>query len=178
VATHQDLVERQAAKDFRKDLFYRLRTHHVHIPALRERRKDIPVLLDHFLDEAARTLGKKKPTYPSELPVLLMNYAFPGNVRELKGMVYDAVSVHKSRMLSMSPFKRAIDEQGGMFAFHTATELPTVFVPNRPLPALREVIDLLVLEAMRRAEFNQSIAARLLGISQPALCKRLKKMAE
>ena len=178
VATNQDLVERQASREFRKDLFYRLRTHHAHIPALRERREDIPVLLDHFLDEAAQVLGKKRPAYPPELPVLLMNYSFPGNVRELKAMVYDAVSVHKSRMLSMNPFKRAIDTQGGMSIIEPGVDQAPIFDPNRPLPSLHKVTDLLVLEAMRRAQFNQSIAARLLGISQPALYKRLKKMPD
>jgi DNA-binding NtrC family response regulator len=95
VATHQDLAVRQSAGSFRKDLFFRLRTHHLHVPPLRERKDDIPLLLDRFLDEAARDLGKKKPTPPRELSVLLAAYSFPGNVRELRSLVYDAVSAHQ-----------------------------------------------------------------------------------
>jgi DNA-binding NtrC family response regulator len=177
VATHHDLSARQASGDFRKDLYYRLCAHHVQIPPLRARPGDIVPLLDHFLEEAAREMGKKKPTVPKELPVLLGNYPFPGNVRELRSMVYDAMSLHESRMLSMDSFKRAMDQQG----FHpgeraAAAENGTIFVPTEPLPAARDIVDLLVAEAMKRAAGNQSIAARLIGVSQPALSKRLKKV--
>ncbi|MCP8687335.1 sigma-54-dependent transcriptional regulator [Marinobacterium sedimentorum] len=176
VATHQDLAKKQAAGEFRKDLYYRLRTHQVHIPPLRKRRGDIVLLLDHFLAEAAVELGKHKPTIPRELPVLLANFAFPGNVRELRSMVFDAMSVHQSRMLSMEVFKRAIDENHTDLS-HEPPQGCSVFVAGEPLPALHHVADLLVEEAMRRAEGNQSIASRLLGVSQPALSKRLKKMS-
>jgi len=178
VATHHDLAGKQAVGQFRKDLYYRLCAHHVHIPPLRERPGDIPALLDHFLGEAARELGKKKPTVPKELSVLLGNYPFPGNVRELRSMVYDAMSLHESRMLSMDSFKRAMDKQGfGPAERNAAAAAPgSVFVVTEPLPALHDIIDLLVLEALQRAGGNQSIAARLIGISQPALSKRLKKL--
>ena len=109
VATHQNLPEKERGGAFRRDLYYRLRTHQVHLPALRERTRDIPLLLDHFLDEAARALGKKKPTPPQGLAQYLATYCFPGNVRELKAMVYDAVSVHRERMLSMETFIKAIE---------------------------------------------------------------------
>lgn len=175
VATHQDLAKKQAAGEFRKDLYYRLRTHHVQIPPLRHRKQDIPLLLEHFLARAAEEMGKTKPVVPAELPVLLSNYAFPGNVRELRAMVYDAVGVHRSRMLSMSVFKRAIDFNESETA-RAPVEHRSVFVADEPLPALRDVADLLVQEAMRRAEGNQSIASRLLDISQPALSKRMKKL--
>ncbi|MDN3555885.1 sigma-54-dependent transcriptional regulator [Halomonas maura] len=179
VATHHDLDARQRAGTFRKDLYYRLRTHQVHIPPLRRRKGDIPLLLDHFLAEAADDLGKSPPTYPPELPVLLANYDFPGNVRELRAMAYDAMSVHRSRTLSMEVFKRAITPSLAPPApADGGREERAVFAPDEPLPTLHEVADLLVHEAMRRAEGNQSIASRLLGISQPALSKRLKKLRE
>ncbi len=173
IATHQDLAAKHAAGEFRKDLFYRLRTHHINIPPLRERKEDIPLLFSHFLEEAAAEFGKKVPTVPNELPVLLANYAFPGNIRELKAMVYDAMSVHKEMMLSMRVFKRAMDI-GLDDESLCLQESP--FAAVAQLPQLHEVADLLVAEAMKRADGNQSIACRLLGISQPALSKRLKKM--
>ena len=180
VATHHDLVAKQGAGEFRKDFYYRLCGHQVHLPSLRERRDDIPLLFDHFLEEAARELNKKKPTVPKELPVLLMNYSFPGNIRELRGMVYDAMSLHQAHMLSMDSFRRIVDKKQGSPAGLLESRDPqrSVFVPSEPLPSLYEIDDLLVAEAMRRAEGNQSIASRLIGISQPALSKRLKKTGE
>jgi DNA-binding NtrC family response regulator len=175
-ATHHDLSAKQVSGQFRKDLYYRLCVHHLHVPPLRQRAGDIPLLLDHFMEEVARELGKKTPTVAKELYVLLANHPFPGNVRELKSMVYDAVSVHQSRMLSMDAFKRAMGQHGDTAAMAQAKEAgQPLFVPSEPLPNLHDLPDLVIAEAMRRAKGNQSVAARLIGISQPALSKRLKK---
>ncbi len=176
VATHQDLARKQQAGAFRKDLYYRLRTHQVEIPPLRRRPGDIPLLLEHFLAEAANELGKPKPSVPKELVPLLSNYPFPGNVRELRALVFDAMSRHKSRMLSMEVFRQALGQGLAEEMLPAGGESgPLLFDPEQPLPSLQEVGELLVMEAMRRARGNQSLACRLLGISQPALSKRLKK---
>ncbi len=176
VATHQDLAARQAVGAFRKDLYYRLRGHHLQLPPLRERKGDLPLLLRHFLTEAARELGKTPPTFPPQLPVLLSTYAFPGNVRELRAMAFDAVSVHSSKVLSMHSFLRAMGRQGG--GADSVSDLPLAgnpFAGVEPLPSLAEAVSLLIDEAMERSAANQTIAAGLLGISQPALSKRLKQ---
>lgn len=173
VATHQNLAEKEVIGTFRRDLFYRLRTHQVYLPPLRERPGDIPLLLDHFLDEAARTLGKKKPTPPRELSQVLATYAFPGNVRELKAMVFDAVSLHRDRMLSMESFLKTIG-QPRTAREEAAPPGRNPFAGFVDLPTFSEAAGLLVAEAMHRANGNQTMAARLLGISQPALNKRLK----
>lgn len=179
VATNHDLKKKQSTGEFRKDLYYRLRAHLIHIPPLRERKDDLPLLLDHFLGEAAEDFGKNKPTIPKELPVLLENYHFPGNIRELKSMVYDAVGMHKEKILSMVQFKKNMDfsiESGSEMATNENMEEVAYFNPNSPLPSLQQVENLLVEEALRRTEGNQSTASRLLGVSQPALSKRIKKM--
>jgi DNA-binding NtrC family response regulator len=173
VATHHDLAARQAAGTFRRDLYYRLCTHQLRIPPLRERRGDIPLLLEHFLDEAARSLGKRKPTAPKELPVLLGTYAFPGNVRELRAMVFDAVSVHRERILSMEHFASAIGRAGDA-ARPGEAGAPAPFAALEHLPTIHDAVELLVQEALSRSRGNQTIAARLLGITQSALSKRLK----
>ena len=131
-------------------------------------------MLEHFLTEAALKLGKKKPTPPKELAVLLSTYNFPGNIRELEAMVYDAVSQHNGRTLSMKSFLLRIDSQGD----YPSVEQPPLdanpFTHLDNLPTLQQAGYLLIDEAMQRSTGNQSIAARLLGISQPALSKRLK----
>jgi DNA-binding NtrC family response regulator len=177
VATHQNLAAKQAAGTFRRDLYYRLCTHHIQIPPLRERKGDIPMLLDHFLKEAARELGKKKPTPPKELAQLLATYTFPGNVRELRAMVYDAVSIHRDRILSMESFLKVIERSETEVNAAVST-LPehNPFASFEHLPTFAEGAELLVTEAMARAGGNQSIAARLLGITQSGLNKRLKSV--
>lgn len=176
VATHCDLAAKQRSQQFRSDLYYRLRAHHVHIPPLRERRDDLPLLLDHFLDEACRELGRKRPTYTKELLTLLANYGFPGNLRELKSMVYDAVSAHTSKMLSMNAFIQAmgVKEEAQPAAGAEQIGEYNPFAVCEELPSLGKAIDLLLSETMKRSDNNQTIAARMLGISQPALSKRLK----
>lgn len=180
-STNVDLWERQKAGAFRKDLNYRLSTHRIYIPPLRDRRDDIALLADHFLTAAARDLKKKRPTLPKELFDLLKTYSFPGNVRELQAIIFDAVSRHKSGVLSLEVFRSHIDK-------HQRREKgarPSAVTPDEPggslvtfgehLPTIKEATGLLVAEALKRAGGNQSTAAGLLGISQQALSKRLQK---
>lgn len=179
VATNVNLEQKQKNGEFRKDLYYRLCTHQIEIPPLRERTEDIPKLLDHFLAEAAREMKKNRPTPPSELAVLLANYPFPGNIRELRAMIFNAVSVHGGRKLSMHLFKKAMGllDKDVNAKKDDHIEQPLMIFRNR-LPTLKEAADILVDEAINRTKGNQSIAARLLGISQSALSQRLKKKPE
>ncbi len=178
-ATNRDLYKLQGRGKFRKDLYYRLKVHHIHIPLLRERTDDLPLLVDHFLDEASQKLGKKKPTPPDELVVLLSTYHFPGNIRELRSMVFDAVSTHKSKKLSMEKFKISVNKNKSMV--DEAAGPGEVSVKEEPLihfslrlPTLKQAQQILVQEAMKRTKNNQSIAAEILGITRQALNKRLK----
>ena len=179
VATHQDLPARQSEGRFRKDLYYRLRTHQVHIPPLRERREDIPLLLEHFLSLAADDLGRQAPALPQTLATLLQGYSFPGNIRELRAMVYDAISQNRNATLELDTFLHAMGvEPSPLIAPVTPRKTAVYFDPDQPLPSLQGITDLLVEEAMQRANRNQSLAARLIGVSQPALSKRLKKQRD
>jgi DNA-binding NtrC family response regulator len=172
VATHCDLAAEEAQGRFRRDLYYRLRTHHVHVPPLRERKEDIEPLLHHFLAEAAEAMGKPKPSLPRELVACLATYAFPGNVRELRAMVFDAVSLHTAGRLAMDSFLAVI---GRAEPCQSPPPL-NPFASFDRLPTFSEAAEFLVTEAMGRSGGNQTMAARLLGISQPALSKRLKGM--
>ncbi len=180
ITTHRNLHELQSEGGFRKDLYFRLCTHHVHIPPLRARRDDIPLLLDHFLGEAAEELGKKKPPLPKELVPLLASYSFPGNIRELKSMVYDAMSRHRQGVLSLNPFQESMERaETGMQTLQTQViHGCTPFSTFDHLPTIQQATATLVTEALRRASGNQTVAARLLGISQPALSKRLKAASQ
>ena len=177
VTTNQDLQALEKAGRFRKDLFYRLQTHRVHVPPLRERPDDLPPLVAHFLEQASAALGKEPPTVPKELFTLLATYAFPGNVRELEAMVYDALSHHTSRMLSMASFKAHIEATRPPAAASPAAIEATAspFALFETLPTLKEAPKLLIAEALNRAKGNQRIAAQLLGITPSGLSKALKR---
>jgi len=99
-ATNADLHGKQENGSFRKDLYYRLIAHRIELPALRERREDIALLLEHFVADAARTLSRKAPKIPAELLGLLHRYNFPGNIRELQAIAFDAVSRTNGNMLA------------------------------------------------------------------------------
>ncbi len=161
---------------FRNDLYYRLITHHIDIPPLRERKEDIPLLLEHFLAQASDEFRKPKPAYPQELVVLLKNYDYPGNVRELKSMVYDAVGKHSSKVLSLESFTKHIG--GSVLAVNPAavkSNISEIFAGMEKLPDSRDLTEALINEAMKRSEGNQSMAARLIGISQQSISNRYSK---
>jgi len=178
VATNQDVSSSLASGRLRRDLYHRLSTHHIHLPPLRERGDDLPLLVDHFLDEASAELGKRKPSYPKELLALLASHPFPGNVRELRSMVFDAVSNHKARMLSLARFEAAMGVASGTPGSSPApAPIPVgagIRFPQQ-LPTLRAAEQALLAEALRRAQGSQSIAARMLGITRQALNRRLRR---
>ncbi|MGV1099612.1 sigma-54-dependent transcriptional regulator [Thiovibrio sp. JS02] len=178
VATHHDLAREQEQGRFRTDLFYRLKTHALQIPPLRERKNDLPVLLDFFLAEAAKEFRKKKPTYPKELLPLLASYNFPGNVRELRAMVFDAVSNHQAKVLSLDIFKKNIGAPAAATRKEPASpgRRRTWAAELDSLPSLKEATRTLIEEALQRTENNQRAAATLLGISPQALNQRLKRL--
>ena len=178
VATNVDIKDRVSKGLFRTDLFYRLNTHHIHLPPLRDRKEDIPFLVDKFLGLAAEELEKKKPNVPSQLYTLLCTYAFPGNVRELRGMVFDAMSRHVSGTLSMESFRLKLQLDPGADKSNSKSlsgnnEKKVIFSDN--LPTLKEVQNLLIEEALKASDRNQSIAAGILGMSRRALNSRISR---
>ncbi len=162
---------------FRRDLNHRLQAYHLQVPPLRERTEDIAPLLDLFLRQAAQQYSKRIPTPPRELLILLRSYHFPDNVAELRDMVFNAVSRHSSHKLSMETFRTAMGRvDGEVRARGAQTDEAVIF--GEELPTIRSLMQQLVLEAMERAQGNQTVMADMLGISRPALNKRLKNLRE
>jgi DNA-binding NtrC family response regulator len=181
VATHRDIKSMQSNSTFRQDLYYRLKSHHIVIPPLRERKIDLPYLIDHLITKASAELGKKRPSVPKEMYTLLSNYPFPGNVRELEGMIFDAISLHTSGILSLESIRQKINDYNQERS--TNSSIPNdvnqhrddlIYFPGR-FPTLRETDDAVIYEALKRADGNQTIAAELLGISRRALNNRLRR---
>jgi DNA-binding NtrC family response regulator len=175
LATNRDLLERIKQGKFRNDLYYRLCGHRVHLPPLRERLEDLPLLLEHFLSTTSLALNKKKPTPPPELAVLLALYHFPGNVRELEALVFDAVLRHNSGIMSMESFRAVIgDERPSRLATQGSTEENPLCAIFGHFPTIDEVEEYMIGEAMKRAQGNQGLAGKILGMGRQTLNKRLK----
>jgi DNA-binding NtrC family response regulator len=176
VATNQNLQALQESGKFRKDLYYRLGAHHIHLPPLRDRYEDLPILVNHFLDKASKTLGKEKSTSPEELFSLLATYPFPGNVRELESMIFDAVTSCKSEKLSLEPFRSYIRHS------EPVAKTGTTVQPIAP-SSLKEKIDTIsqitekqmIIDALNKTNRNRTKAAKLLGISRRTLQNKIKE---
>ena len=173
VATNRDLAGLRDKEKFRSDLYYRLLHHRIEVPPLRQRQEDIPLLAEFFIKEAASELGKAAPAAPSELFDLLSVYGFPGNIRELKSLIYDAVSCHHKGKLSLESFKTVIGDRpaAGIHGPETRS-IHSLYASLENLPSLRESEDLLIKEALKRANGNQSLTALMLGISRQTLHRR------
>ncbi len=190
VATNRTIHDLQNTGDFRQDLYFRLQTHHIRIPPLRERMDDLTVLADHFLHKSADALHKKAPSCPETLLRLLSGYSFPGNIRELEAMIFESMSRHKSGALSFSSFREHMSEagwdspEGGIPLSHDTRD-PDAILPQgehtslvafaSKLPTLKEVQELLIVEALRRSGGNQTTAAQMLGITRSGLSKAMKR---
>jgi len=187
-ATTRDLSASVAAGSFRSDLFYRLQTHPIKVPPLRQRPGDIRPLVARFMSESALELGLKELVpEPGAIDLAvgaLANYRFPGNVRELRSIVYDAVAGAKSLRVDIPALRARIGA-----AEPGALEAPERGRPGTPCPELglarslaeglvprldeaeREIVKL----AVDKAEGNLSKAAAMLGISRQTLYKKLKE---
>ncbi len=179
-ATNRDLRREMSDGRFRQDLYFRLSSHQIEVPPLRERTEDLPLLVGHFLEAAAASMAVSAPEPTPELLTLLSVHRFPGNVRELRAMIFDAVARHRSgAFLSMESFREAIEKgrrlvEAGSDTSATAVH-PEIHVTG-PFPTLKALETLIIEEALRQAGGNQGIAAMLLGLSRSALNRRLGRM--
>lgn len=163
-ATNHDIAKLIEEKKFRLDLLHRLNTIHIQIPPLRERIEDIEPLLKHFTNEFARKLNKPVPVIEKDAINLLLNYSFPGNVRELRNMIERAIILCKTDSLRPGDFQI---KQSSESDFEKEKETINFNLEENELKLIR-----LALEEMN---YNQNKSAELLGITRDALIRRMKK---
>lgn len=173
-ATHKD------PERLRQDFYYRLRAYRIDVPALRERIGDLPLLVDHLLRMAAKDLGKRKPAVPAELMAYLATYDFPGNIRELQSLVFDAVARHDQGVMRLDAFLERVPSprRGEPGRLPAARDTGTNILFPRSLPTLRAIQEAAIQEAIGRSQGNLSAAARLLGVSRPTIHRVLKREPE
>jgi transcriptional regulator with PAS, ATPase and Fis domain len=177
-ATNADLAAKQQEGDFRRDLFYRLATHQIKVPPLRERLDDdLPCLLEHFVAKAAHTLKKQKPRIPAVLYGLLETYHFPGNIRELETLVFNIVNICKSNTLPVKEFRKYVENHSAGRKIPAEKKEPIISIRTSTgeFPKLKAIKSYLIRQALKKTGGNQSAAARLLGVSQSSLSLVIKK---
>jgi two-component system response regulator PilR (NtrC family) len=173
-ATHKDLGGMVERGEFRQDLFYRINVIELPLPPLHGRRDDIPLLVEHFLTRIARQSGAPKPRLEPAALQRLMNYEFPGNVRELENILERAVALCDPGLI------RVADLQLPNRAPKTAPpapEAPTVVPEVKPLEDyLGDIEKQAILKALEETHWNRTAAARKLGMSLRSLRYRLSKL--
>ncbi len=186
-ATHEDLAEAVKAGRFRADLYYRLNVFPVAIPALRERREDIPLLAEHFLQRFHEEYGKRTLGLSDKALEACLHYSWPGNIRELENVIERGIILTEPNESISVPalFPRAPEEP--QTASERVSSDGVLIQPGNGQGSwisqllssglsLDEIEESLMREAMQQANQNVSGAARLLGLSRPALAYRLKKI--
>lgn len=168
-ATHRDMRQAVASGEFREDLFYRLNVFPIQLPALRERREDIPILAAHFLATLAEAMGKRVTGFTPAALSAMDGYDWPGNIRELHNCVERAVIVAKSPTIDVPDLPRDLFEGGARRAERDR-------LPNDLDAELERLERGFIIEALRRTDGVQVQAARLLGIAERSLWHRIKKL--
>jgi len=163
-ATHRDLEALVRAGRFRDDLYYRINVVSIALPPLRERREDIPLLLDHFVEKFARRNGKRISGLTRDAREALLRYDYPGNVRELENLVERAVVLTRDEVIGLEDLPLGVKEREGETSGETSL---TVRVEGLERRMIREALD--------RADGVQTRAAEILGISERVLRYKLKK---
>jgi transcriptional regulator with PAS, ATPase and Fis domain len=163
-ATNQDLPELVTAGRFREDLFYRLDVISITLPPLRERKEDIPLLVDHFVQQFNHRSARQIRGVTARTLRLLLQYDWPGNVRELQNCIERAGVMAEKDFIDIGQLQRVL---------HRGLQLTS---PEDRGATLRDREKALILDALRQTRGNKTAAAALLGISLRGLHYKLKKL--
>ncbi len=159
-ATRKDLRREISESRFREDFFYRINVVHIPLPPLRERRGDIPLLVDHFLKKYSRETAKQVDRVTSDALGLLQRYGWPGNVRELENVIERAVVLSRSRTLGADSFSFLNED------------FPAAIAGNR---SLRQVEEAHIARMLKEHGGNVTRTAAVLGINRATLHKKIKR---
>ena len=186
-ATNRDLEITIAEGAFREDLYHRLNVVTIQVPPLRERREDIPKLVDYFLERSARELQMDKPPLSEDAMEVLQDYSWPGNVRELQHCIQRAMIYNRGHPVQAAdlPITLKLGSQFGPAEAATLDDERLLDVVQRHLSShgggrayekfLEKVEKLLLAEALRRTKGNQTRAAKLLGLARPTFHAKMQK---
>jgi two-component system response regulator AtoC len=167
-ATHRDLNAETKAGRFREDLFYRLNVLPIPVPSLRERREDIPLLIDHFLARNNSRLGTQIRGLDTEARRLLYEYSWPGNVRELENTIERAMVLSEGDMILAQDLPERVREARDPVQMQLASGELSV------KKTMRIIEEILIRRALQKTKGNRTRAAEVLEISHRALLYKIK----
>jgi len=168
-ATHRDLAAETQAGRFREDLYYRINVLPIHIPPLRERREDIPILLDHFLARNNARFGMSLRGFDPEARRLLLEYRWPGNVRELENTIERAMVLCEGDRITEADLTERIREARDPIQMHLASGELSI------KKTARVIEEILIRRALQKTRGNRTKAAEVLEISHRALLYKIKE---
>ena len=166
-ATNSDLASRVEEKAFRQDLYFRIKGATIDVPPLRERREDIPVLVDHFIAQANETHGRKIKGIDADARRLLMSYAWPGNVRQLRNVVENMVVLAAGQRLTVDDVPAEIYRPPGEDADAQFSHLAGI--------SIEEAEKRLIRNTLKMVDGNREQAASILGIGERTLYRKIKE---
>ncbi len=170
-ATNKDIEKMVTHAEFRDDLYYRLNVVPIHIPPLRERREDIPILIEHIIQKLNRKLRKNVSMLSDEVLESLKSYNFPGNIRELENMLERAFILAGDESLRLEHFPMLISGQDEEAVFHTGNTLKKISTDARKRAeseAIRKVLN--------ETNWNRVKAAQILGVDYKTLRRKMKEL--
>ncbi len=168
VATNVDLREEMDRGGFRKDLFYRINVLPIYMPPLREKKEDIPILVDHFLRKYGRSGNMIVRGVSSEVLSSFFQYSWPGNVREMENTLQQAIVMGSGPLLSMDNLPHG---------FASARKVEEVVSQDLTLPTIRKMEEELIKKALAETEGNVAAAARLLGVDRKTVYRKMKRFS-
>ena len=182
-ATHKDLAALVQSGNFRKDLYYRINVIELHVPPLRDRREDIPALVEHCIQRCAANSGLPVPQLSETALGTLLDYPFPGNVRELENILERAMTLCEAGVIEEGDLRlptrlpAAPIAPVGTMETEESVAPPVATTAEHALDPLLDAIERdAILKALEQTRWNRTAAARALGISFRALRYRLKKL--
>ena len=176
VSTNKDLKEETEKGKFRKDLYHRLTAFPIEVPPLRDRKDDIPMLANYFLNKIVKDLRREIPVISGDAMKYLMEYSYPGNIRELKNMIERMVILCNDRNIDVEDLPLEIKMKSDTVENKTVIGVgPLKNILEQEIYALDEVEKVVIAMALQKTRWNKQETSKLLGIGRTTLYEKIRK---
>lgn len=176
VSTNKDLKDETEKGRFRKDLYHRLTAFPIEAPSLRDRKEDIPILANYFLNKIMKELHREMPVISGEAMKYMLEYSYPGNIRELKNMVERMVILSNDRVIDVDDLPLEIKMKSDTIENRTVVGVgPLKDILEQEIYALEDVERVVIAIALQKTRWNKQETSKLLGIGRTTLYEKIRK---